>query len=150
LTLGDVVLGLALQPATVGNAAEPGLPEIVFIPPAEALLRVILWLSVAVAVPVALVIVANLLTGRDAAPLLYTALAQRLATAARYCAGERAAERPLEAEAFEGTAKLHKLHHLAGLLHRGRRGPLWSASLIDDIGRLGLLLLAWRRAEGLA
>ena len=30
-------------------------------------------------------------------------------------------------------------------MHRGRRRPVWSASLIDEIGRLGLLLLAWLR-----
>src|SRR5215475_16039999 len=48
LTLGDEVLGIALQPATAGNAAQSALPEIAFIPPAEALLRVILWLGLAV------------------------------------------------------------------------------------------------------
>ena len=51
----------------------------------------------------------------------------------------------LEAQAFEGTAGLHKLHSLAGLLYRGRRAPVASVSLIDAIGRLGLLLLAWLR-----
>ena len=40
------------------------------------------------------------------------------------------------------------MHHLAGLLHRGRRRPVWGASLIDEIGRLGLLLLAWLRIAG--
>src|SRR5262249_19613149 len=136
LTLGDVVLGLALQPATAGNAAQFALPEIVFIPPAEALLRVLLWLGLAVAVPVPLVIAANLLTGRDPARLLTGALAERLATAARFCAGEKGSERPLEAQAFEGTAKLRKLHHLAGLLGHRRHHPIWSASLIADIARL--------------
>src|ERR1700756_3034384 len=145
LTLGDQVLGLALQPATAGNAEQFALPEIVFVAPEEALLRFLLWLSVAVALPITLVIVANLLTGRDRARLLYRALAERLATAARFCAGESGAERRLEAQAFEGTAQLHKLYHLAGLLHRGRRRPVWAASLIDDIGRLGLLLLSWLR-----
>jgi multidrug resistance protein MdtO len=148
LTLGDVVLDLALQPATAGNAAQFALPEIVFTSPADALVRVILWLSLAVALPVALLIAANLLTGRDPASLLGRALAERLATAAQFCAGERAAERQLAAQAFEGTAPLRKLHHLAGLLRRGRPRPLWSASLIDDIARFGLLLLAWFRAEG--
>src|SRR2546421_5459047 len=38
--------------------------------------------------------------------------------------------------------------HLAGLLHRGRPRPVWGASLIDGIGRLGLLLLAWFRIAG--
>jgi multidrug resistance protein MdtO len=148
LTLGDQVLGLALQPATAGNAEQFALREIVFVPPEEALLRFLLWLSLAVALPVILLIVANLLTGRDPARLLYQALAERLATAARFCAGKSGAERRLEAEAFEGTAPLHKLHHLAGLLHRGRPRPVWGASLIDEIGRLGLLLLTWFRVAG--
>src|SRR6266849_5309055 len=129
LTLGDQVLGLALQPATAGNAPQFELPEILFVPPEEALLRFLLWLSLAVGLPVILLIVANLLTGRDPARLLYQALAERLATAARFCAGENGAERRLEAQAFEGVVQLHKLHHLAGLLHGGRprlvprRGP---------------------------
>src|SRR6202011_3234943 len=147
LTLGDQVLGLALQPATAGNAEQFALPEIVFGPPEEALVSFLLWLSLAVALPIILVIVANLLTGRDPARLLYQALAERLATAARFCTGGSGAERRLEAQAFEGTAQLHKLHHLAGLLHRGRPRLVWGASLIDDIGRLGLLLLAWFRVR---
>src|SRR5262249_2396881 len=110
--------------------------------------RFLLWLSLAVALPVIMLIVANLLTGRDPAHLLHQALAERLGTAARFCAGESGAESRLEAQAFEGTAQLHKLHHLAGLLHRGRLRPVWGVSLIDDIGRLGLLLLAWFRIEG--
>src|SRR6516225_6616732 len=136
LTLGDQVLGLALQPATTGNAEQFALPEIVFVPPEEALVRFLLWLSLSVVVPVALVIAANLLTGRDPARLLCRALAERLAAAARFCAGERGAESRLEAQAFEGTAGLRKLHDLAGLLHHGRGRPGWSASLIGDIARL--------------
>src|SRR6516225_3962921 len=147
LTLGDQVLGLALQPATVGNAPQFELPEVFFVPPVEALVRFLLWFSLSVLVPVALVIVANLLTGRDPALLLRRALAERLAASARFCAGEREAERALEAQAFEGTAGLRKLHDLAGLLHHGRGRPGWSASLIGDIARLGLLLLAWLRVE---
>ena len=148
LTLGDQVLGLALQPATAGNAEQFALPEIVFGPPEEALVRFLLWLSLAVALPVALLIAANLLTGRDPALLLRRGLGDRLATAARFCAGESGAEGRLEAQAFEGTAELRKLHHLAGMLNRGRRRVAWGASLIDEIGRLGLLLLAWLRVAG--
>src|SRR6185437_7438608 len=70
LTLGDEVLGIALQPATAGNTTQLALPEIVFIPPTDALVRTLLWLGVAVALPTVLVIVANLLTGRDPARLL--------------------------------------------------------------------------------
>jgi multidrug resistance protein MdtO len=148
LTLGDQVLGLALQPATAANTPQAELPEIVFVSPEEALVQFLLWVGLAVAMPVALLIAANLLTGRDPARLLRDGLAERLATAARFCAGAMGAERRLEAQAFEGTAELRKLHHLAGLLRRGRRQPTWGASLIDDIGRLVLLLLAWLRVSG--
>src|SRR5262249_38015095 len=146
--LGDQVLGLALQPATAANAAQFELPEIFFVPPTEALVRFMLWFCLAVVVPVALLIAANLLTGRDPARLLQRALAERLATAAAFCAGESGAERRLEAQAFEGTAQLRKLHNLAGLFGRGQRRPVWRGSLVDDITRLGLLLLGWLRVEG--
>jgi len=148
LTLGDQVIGLALQPAIVGNSPLFELPEILFVPPEEALVRFLLWFSLAVALPIALLIAANLLTGRDPALLLRRALADRLATAARFCVGERGAERRLEAQAFEGTAQLHKLYDLAGFLRRGKDRPVWGAALIDDIARLGLLLLSWLRVEG--
>ena len=148
LTLGDQVLGLALQPATAGDTPQFELPELIFVPPEEALVRFLLWVSLAVALPVALVIAANVLTGRDPARLLRRALAERLATAARFCTGERGAERQLEAQAFEGRAQLHKLYDLAGFLRRGKDRPVWGVSLIEDIARLGLLLLSWRRVEG--
>src|SRR5262249_23135767 len=122
-------------------------PEIFFVPPEDALVRSLLWLSLAIALPIALLIAANLLTGRDPALLLRSALATRLATAADFCAGESGAGRQLEAQAFEGTAQLRKLHNLAGVFVRGQRRPIWRASLIDDIARLGLLLLAWLRVE---
>src|SRR5215471_10448359 len=124
LTLGDQVLGLALQPATAGNAPQFELPEIAFVPPEEALVRFLLWLSLAVTLPIALLIAAHLLTGRDPALLLRRALAERLATAAGFCAGEGGAEHVLEAQAFESTAQLHKWYGLAG----GSRRLAWSAS----------------------
>src|SRR5215831_9844552 len=86
LTLGDQVLGLTLQPATAGNAPQFELPEIFFVPPSDALVRFLLWLTLAVVVPIAVLIAANLLTGRDPARLLRHALAERLATAADFCA----------------------------------------------------------------
>jgi multidrug resistance protein MdtO len=134
-----------VQPATSGNAPQLELPEIVFVSPEEALVQTLLWMSVAAAMPLGVLIAANLLTGRDPARALRDALAERLATSARFCAKVKGAELELEAQAFEGTAGLHKLHDLAGLTYRGRRLPVASVSLIDEIGRLGLLLLAWLR-----
>ena len=147
LTFGDELLGLALQPATAGNAPQFELPEFVFASPEEALVQTLLWLSLAVVMPVGVLIAANLLTGRDPARVLRDALAERLATAARVCASEKGAELELEAQAFQGTAGLRKLHHLAGLMNQGRRIPVASVSLIDEIRRLGLLLVAWLRIE---
>src|SRR5262252_2562791 len=148
LTFGDELLGLALQPATAGNASQTTVPEFAFVSPEEALVQTLLWLSLAAAMPLAALILANLLTGRDPARVLRDALAKRLATAARFCASEKGAEIELEAQAFEGAAGLRKLRHLAGLMNQGRRVPIASVSLIDEVGRLGLLLLAWLRVKG--
>jgi multidrug resistance protein MdtO len=145
LTFGDELLGLALQPATSGNAPQAALPEIVFVSPEEALVQTLLWLGVAVAMPLAVLIVANLLTGRDPARILNGALAERLAAAASFCAKEKGAEQKLEAQAFEGVAGLRKLHNLAGFVSRRRRVMVPSVALIDEIGQLPLLLLAWLR-----
>jgi multidrug resistance protein MdtO len=75
LTFGDELLGLALQPATSGNAPQAALPEIVFVSPEEALVQTLLWMGVAVAMPLAVLVAANLLTGRDPARILNGALA---------------------------------------------------------------------------
>src|SRR5258705_13549082 len=104
LTVGDQVLGLALQPATAGNAEQFALPEIVFVSPEEALVHFLLWLSLAVALPVILLIVANPLPGRDPARLLYQALAERRAEAARFCAGGSGPERRHHAHALQAQA----------------------------------------------
>jgi multidrug resistance protein MdtO len=145
LTFADELLGLALQPATSGNAAQVALPEIVFVSPEEALVQTLLWLCVAVGMPLGVLIAANLLTGRDPARILNGVLAERLATAARFCAREKGAEHKLEAQAFEGTMGLRKLHGLAGFVSRRHQVAVPSVSLIDEIGRLALLLLAWLR-----
>jgi multidrug resistance protein MdtO len=148
LTFGDELLGLALQPATSGNAPQLELPEILFVSPEEALVQTLLWLGVAIAMPVAVLIAVNLLTGRDPARVLNGALAKRLATVASFCDKEKGAEQELEAQAFEGVAGLRKLHNLAGFLSRRRRIAVPSVALIDEIGQLPLLLLAWLRLGG--
>ena len=140
LTLGDEVLGFALMPATAANTAPFALPEIAFISPEEALVQFLLWLALAVVIPIALVIIANLLTGRDPALLLRAALTERLRAAADYCENLPGANRRIDALAWEGTGELLKLRHLSGLLKKTTpRAP------IIGIQRLLLLLLAINR-----
>jgi multidrug resistance protein MdtO len=78
LTFGDELLGLALQPATAGNAPQFELPEFVVVSPEEALVQTLLWLGLAAVMPLGVLIAANLLTGRDPARVLRDALAARL------------------------------------------------------------------------
>jgi multidrug resistance protein MdtO len=145
LTLGDQVLGLSLQSAEVSNTVGPGVPELLSIPPEEALLHFLLWLAVVVAMPVCLVVLANLLTGRRPVLLLRTALADRLAACARVCAGERGAEGALTAAARAGTVELTKLLELAALKpDPAQRQPDYP-SLIRETELLALALLAWPR-----
>jgi len=143
LTLGDEVLGFALMPGSAANTGAFTLPEIAYIPPDEALVRFLLWLALAVAIPVAVVIIGNLLTGRDPALLLRAELIERLRAAAGYCEGHRGADRRIDAMVWEGTNDLLKLRHLSGLLKKStHRAP------IIEIQRLLLLLLAVRRVSG--
>ena len=143
LTLGDEVLGLALMPGSAANTAQFTLPELAFIPPEEALLRFLLWLALAVAIPVALVIIGNLLTGRDPALLLGAALTERLGAAALFCEGAPGADRRLAALARAGVAGLLKLRHLTALLHRSAQ-----PAPVTETQRLLLLLLAVNRVRG--
>ena len=144
LTIGDDVMRLALAPATIGNTVSFALPELAFIPPEEALVRFLLWLGLSVAMPVGLVILANILFGRDPAAVLRLGLADRLAAAERFCAGDARAAAQLTRYAQQGTTELAKLQHLAGLLHRAPLRPI-QAPLITEVDRLGLVLLAWSR-----
>ena len=145
LTFGDQVSQLSLLPATAANTPDFTLPELAFVPPEEALVHFLLWLGLAVAMPVALVIAANLLTGYDPAQLLRDALADRLGAAARLCRGEPGAERDLAALLGAGSGGLLKLDHLSGLLHRRRPRHDITPVLIREVERLGLVLLAWGR-----
>lgn len=150
LTLGDQVLGLSLQAAEVGNTTEPGLPQILFIPPEEALLHFLLWLAPVVALPVGFVIVANLLTGREPTLLIRDALTRRLAACAAFCAGEPGATQALAASAREGTAALGTLLELArATQNRGAYRPD-TARLIRESEQAALALLAWTRVGGFA
>ena len=139
LTIGDQVLGLALQSSGVSNTTGPGVPELLSIPPEEALLQFLLWLAPVVTLPVALVVVANLLTGRRPVALLRTGLADRLSACAGFCAGEPGAAQALTASARAGSAGFAKLHHFTGAAPK----PPDYASLIRNSEQLALALLAW-------
>jgi multidrug resistance protein MdtO len=139
LTVGDQLPGLALQSSSVSNATGPGLPALLSIPPEEALLQFLLWLAPVVALPVGLVVVANLLTGRQPVLLLREGLANRMAACADVCAGTPGASYALAASAREGSAGFAKLLHFAGASAR----PPDFASLIAETERLALALLAW-------
>ena len=148
LTLGDQVPQISLIPATAANTPDFTLPEIAFIPPEESLVHFLLWLGLAVAMPITLVIAANLLTGRDPALLLRDALAARLGAAARLCRDQPGAEREMGALLGDGSGSLLKLAHLSGLLHRRRQDHNLTPMLIREVERLGLVLLAWLRVSG--
>ena len=114
LTIGDQVLGVALQSSDIGNTTEPGLPDLLTLPPEEALLHSLLWLTVVVAMPVGLVVLGNLLTGRRPVELLRTALATRLAACAGFCEGNVAASPVLAASVRDGQAAMEPLLEAAG------------------------------------
>ena len=145
LTFGDEVLGAALQPDSVTDTTEYGLPFLAYMPPVEALVHSVLWISLAAAIPTLVVIIGNILIGRDPVLLLRSALADRLAAAARYCEGEASGRRQLETFAREGMEPLFRLHDSAAKLHgsSASRGP--SEPLIVDVSRLLSILLAWDR-----
>jgi multidrug resistance protein MdtO len=151
LTLGDEVLQISLAPEFASNVSVNGfaLPELAFIPPEEALVHSLLWLAAAVAMPVSLVVVANFFSGRDPAVIWRAAMAQRFAAASRFCSGEPGSRHELSVLAQQGTTKLAKLAHLAGLLHKDARGNAAAAALTREMGRLCLVLLAWARVAEL-
>ena len=145
LTFGDDVIGAALQPITVSDTTQDGLPALAFMPPAEALVHSILWIAVAVAIPALVVMIGNLLIGRDPTLMLRSALAERLAMAATYCDGDKTAYSRLVILAREGAAPLLKLHALATRLHRTPRRRPPSEAVILDVEHLLINLLAWQR-----
>ena len=114
LTIGDQVLGVALQSSAISNTTEPGLPDLLYLPPEEALLHSLLWLTVVVAMPVGLVVIGNVLTGRQPVDLLRTALAARLVACASFCAGNDGAFPVLAASVRDGRATMEPLLEAAG------------------------------------
>ena len=114
LTIGDQVLGVSLQSSAVSNSTEGGVPALLYLPPEEALLQSLLWLTVVVAMPVVLVVVGNLMTGRKPVRLLRSALADRLAACAHACAGDAGASTILRTSVRDGRAAMVPLLEASG------------------------------------
>ena len=142
-TIGDEALQVSMQADTVSDVTASGLPELAFMPPEEAVVHTVLWLALAFTIPTMLVIIGNVLTGRDPALMLRSALGDRLGAAARFCEGREGARRQLEALAREGIEGLLKLDGMANKLHRPSPRQAAGKQLIFDVSRLCSTLLAW-------
>ena len=146
LTIGDQVLGLALQTSDISNTTEPGLPDLLTLPPEEALLHSLLWLTVVVAMPVGLVVIGNLLTGRQPVELLRTVLAARLVACADFCAGDDGTQPRLAASVRDGHAAMEPLLGAAG--HAPGRPDY--QRLIRESEQVAVGLLTWPLIPGAA
>ena len=144
LTLGDQVLGVALQSSAVSNTIEPGLPDLLYLAPEEALLHSLLWLTVVVAMPVGLVVAGNLVTGRRPVELLRSALTERLAACASFCAGTTGASAVLAASVRDGRAAMGPLLEASG---QRPRQPDYRL-LIRESEQLAVGLLTWSLIPG--
>ena len=147
LTIGDQVLGISLQSAEVSNTTERGLPELLTLPPEEALVHALLWLAVVVTMPVGLVVVGNLITGRRPVELLRAALVARITVCARVCEGDAGALLQLAASVRDGRTAMEPLLELAGHVAGQPDYPL----LLRESEQVAVALLTWRlipRAAG--
>ena len=160
-TNADSPISAALSSVTVDNTVDPAtmnpefsppnssatgsMPGLAFYPPDEALVHNMLWLGFIVLLAVVIVVVVNLLTGRDPGTILRHGLADRLGAAANYCGGVPGARGHLAKLAKEGTGTLLKMNELNSKLRRHSRIQGISEQLIRQLAHLDLALLAWRR-----
>lgn len=153
LTESDQLLSISLSSATVTNSSGrgTGTPEIAFVPPDEALVHTLLWLSAMVAVPAFVIAGINSLFGRDPAVLLKDGLRLRLETAEAWCGGRPGALRRLEAVAPHGSTELLKLAGLAEKAHGpDAEPPEANKAMILAASRLLLACLAAERMQATA
>ncbi len=143
----DHVLKGSLAPDVLSNNTSLELPDIVFMPPEEALLHNILWFVLTFVVPGAMIFVVNRLASRGPVEKFRTATADRLAAAARACEGDPAARKRLVGFAKEGTASLTKLNNLAGKTGQRPHDPKAGTELVRGVTALVLALFAWDRTR---
>ena len=145
LTYGDQLQEIGLQPSSAADTPEGSLPELVFMPPEEALLHTLLWLGLVAAMSVAVVAIVNLFAGQDPAVLLQRGLGARLDALAAACNGTPGADQRLRAMALEGTAAMSKQAELSAKFRRVTPRRRADAALVEPVGRLVVGVLAWTR-----
>lgn len=143
---GDTLLQDATGTAVSGNTTQGNPPDFFYMPPEEALLHTLLWNCFSIVVALVILFAINAVIGRDPAVLLRTALAERLDVAAALLDGQPDARTRLARLARAGTSGLIKLHGAAGKWRRGGGNLKALASLIYDVDRLCLALLAATRS----
>ena len=143
LTTSDSLMQLGLQPITSTNTNGTALPELLFIPPEESLLRTLLWLSLAFVIPGAIVVALTKAFGRDPAVMLREGVAGRLDAGAALLRREPGAAARLEALARRGSVELTGLAELAEKDHGSQAEPLdANKAAIRASSRLMLACLA--------
>ena len=149
LPQGDQLRQGALQQTYIsGNTTSNSLPNLLFMSPEESLVHTLLWTAFEMASTVALMTLFNLVAGRDPAQVLRSSLAERLEAAAQACDGAPGSGRKLASLARQGTAALLKLQGSAKAWHPGSPRRADAESLIGEIDRLCLVVLAWHRFAG--
>ena len=146
LPAGDQLVQGALEQTYVsGNTTSNTLPNILFMSPEESLVHTVLWNTFELVLAVVLLTLYNKVLGRDPAQVLRSDLADRLDAAARVCQGCADAAPGLAKLARQSTAKPLKLQGAAKVWHPGSPRHEDAQTLISEVDRLCLLLLAWHR-----
>ncbi|WP_082086093.1 FUSC family protein [Gluconobacter morbifer] len=146
VTLGDSAIGLALTtPVFIGDTTDSLVPDLLLMPPEEALVRITLWVGLLFVIAVTVLVLGDRLMGRDPALAVREGLSSRLLACSAFCAGKPDAYRALFMQAQAGAGGLTRLHALSVKVHGMAPYHAAGRALIRDVSQLGLLLLAWRR-----
>ena len=144
LTKGDNLSQNGSSPYYATNTGH-GAPSSLFISSEEALVHSLLWEALGIMIAVAVVVIVNKITAPDPEKSFRAALADRIAAAAAFCAGEDGARRRLADFAKVGTATLTAQGALAASVNRAPHLVAAGNAVIATTSRLALTLLAFER-----